>query len=55
MIIELLKNHRFEGGGLYKKGTILNVHPSDGNELVKKKIAIEPHLKIKENGNNGKN
>ena len=54
MKIELLKNHTI-GLRLRKKGEIVDVHPSDGAELVKQKIGIEPHLKQKENGDNRKN
>jgi len=52
-MIELLKNWKHEGGRIYKKGEILNVHPTDGNFLIKKKIAIELY-KIKDNGNSRK-
>jgi hypothetical protein len=52
MIIELLKDWRHEGGKIYKKGTELNVHPLDGNILIKKKLAVELPKKIEENGRN---
>jgi len=54
MMIELLKNFRHEGGKIFKKGTILNVHPTDGEKLIKKRIAIEIN-KTKDNVNSRKN
>lgn len=53
MMIELLKNWKHESGVIFEKGEILNVHPTDGEKLIKKKIAIELY-KIKENGNSRK-
>lgn len=52
-MIELLKNWKHEGGKIFKKGEILNVHPTDGEKLIKKKIAIELY-KINKDGNSRK-
>jgi hypothetical protein len=55
MIIELLKDIRHEGGKVFKKGTRLNVHPTFGNELIKKNKAFDTEqIKIKEDGNSRK-
>ena len=52
MIVELLKDIRLECGTWKRKGTLLHVHPSDGDQLIKEKKAIEQgkQLNIKQDG-----
>lgn len=55
MIIELIKDYRHDYGKVFKKGTLLNIHPSDLKFFLKKKLIINKQLNIKENGDNGNN
>jgi len=60
MNIKLLEDWQHEGGRLYPKGTVLNMHPSDGEELIKEKIGkidkpgIIKQIKNIIDGDNGK-
>jgi len=52
MKIQLIKDWSF-----WTKGTVLNMHPQDGQRLIKEKIGKKPGLfkQIKEYGNNRNN
>ncbi len=41
MNIKLLTDWQHESGRVYPKGTVLNMHPSDGQELIREKIGKE--------------
>ena len=54
MKIKLLEDWSF-----WRKGTVLDMHPSDGEKLIKEKIGKKPgiikQIKNKIDGNNGEN
>jgi hypothetical protein len=44
MKIELLTDWQHEGGRVYPKGTVLDMHPVDGERLIKEKVGKKPGI-----------